>query len=369
MENGSEYNKSSAIKLAGAFIAWIIGSGFATGQEILQFFTSYGYWSYAVILVNLGGCVFFGRLLLKTGYENRADENFNHFKYFCGDKLGTVYTWLIPIILLLIMPVLISGAGATLNEYYDVKHWIGSAIMTALVLIAYLIGFERLMKIVSSLASSIIIFIFAVGAISMIQNWGNFEDASRYEELLGAAQTAPHWFFSAILYLSLIFITGSTYFTQIGKTAKKIRAVTFGVTIGSVVTILTVAIINTAMLLNVKSIAALSIPVLYLAKSISHILGSVFSIFLILGMFSSCSAMMWTVCNRFSFGGKRGNQLFAVAIAVFVFVMGLLSFSDLVATLYPLVGYAGLVFLGSMLIKSIKSGFENYKRKKQEDNS
>nr|WP_304055428.1 hypothetical protein [Enterocloster clostridioformis] len=25
---------------AGAFIAWIIGSGFATGQEILQFFTS-----------------------------------------------------------------------------------------------------------------------------------------------------------------------------------------------------------------------------------------------------------------------------------------------------------------------------------------
>ncbi|HJF48338.1 MAG TPA: hypothetical protein K8W24_00815, partial [Brachybacterium paraconglomeratum] len=29
---------------AGAIIAFLIGSGFATGQETLQYFTSYGYW-------------------------------------------------------------------------------------------------------------------------------------------------------------------------------------------------------------------------------------------------------------------------------------------------------------------------------------
>ena len=29
---------------AGAIVAFLIGSGFATGQEILQYFTSYGYW-------------------------------------------------------------------------------------------------------------------------------------------------------------------------------------------------------------------------------------------------------------------------------------------------------------------------------------
>ena len=28
---------------AGAIVAFLIGSGFATGQEILQYFTSYGY--------------------------------------------------------------------------------------------------------------------------------------------------------------------------------------------------------------------------------------------------------------------------------------------------------------------------------------
>ena len=41
-------DKKAVVRIAGGFIAWIIGSGFATGQEVLQFFSSYGYLSYAV---------------------------------------------------------------------------------------------------------------------------------------------------------------------------------------------------------------------------------------------------------------------------------------------------------------------------------
>ena len=33
-----------SIKMAGAFIGVIVGAGFASGQEILQFFTSFGWW-------------------------------------------------------------------------------------------------------------------------------------------------------------------------------------------------------------------------------------------------------------------------------------------------------------------------------------
>ena len=33
----------TVIKFAGAFTAFLIGSGFATGQEVLQYFASYGY--------------------------------------------------------------------------------------------------------------------------------------------------------------------------------------------------------------------------------------------------------------------------------------------------------------------------------------
>ena len=35
-------NKKTVLRIMGAYVAWVMGSGFATGQEILQFFTSYG---------------------------------------------------------------------------------------------------------------------------------------------------------------------------------------------------------------------------------------------------------------------------------------------------------------------------------------
>jgi len=114
---------------------------------------------------------------------------------------------------------------------------------------------------------------------------------------------------------------------------------------------------NTAILLNSENIATLAIPVLYLAKKISYILGAVFSIVLILGTFSSCSAMMWSVCSRFTKGGKRGNQIFAVLVAIFIFVLGLFSFSELVGIFYPLVGYIGLIFIGCAIYKAIKLYF------------
>ena len=64
-------DKKAVMKYAGAFIAWVIGSGFATGQEILQFFTSYGYYSYGVVILNLVGFLFLGNMLMTTGYAHK----------------------------------------------------------------------------------------------------------------------------------------------------------------------------------------------------------------------------------------------------------------------------------------------------------
>lgn len=155
---GSRCSIRNVVTFAGAFIAWIIGSGFATGQEILQFFTSYGYYSYGAVLLNLLGFLFFGQVLLTTGYAHREEVNFNHFTFFCGKNVGKFYSWLIPVTLLMIMAVLISGAGATISEYYGINRYLGSMIMAVMVLCAYLTGFEKMVRIVSTIGPVIIAF-------------------------------------------------------------------------------------------------------------------------------------------------------------------------------------------------------------------
>ena len=185
--------------------------------------------------------------------------------------------------------------------------------------------------------------------IAAQRDFNNFTEITKYESILIESRSAPHWIISSILYLSLNFLSGSAYFTKLGISADNRKDVKYGALFGAVAIILNIAVMNTAILLNAENISTLAIPVLYLAKKISYILGAVFSIVLILGMFSSCSAMIWSVCNRFTLGGRRGNRIFAVFITIFTFVLSLFSFSELIGVFYPLVGYVGLIFIGSVI--------------------
>ena len=345
-------NIRNVIKIAGAYIAWVIGSGFATGQEVLRFFSSYGYMSYAVIGINLVGFILLGYLLMRTGFENKADAEFNHFQYFCGKKLGTCYSWLITITLLMLIPVLISGGGATLNEYYSIPKSVGSAVLAAAVLAVYLIGFEKMVNIISKLGPVIILFSLSVGFISLIKSIGNWNSIPEYAAKLEPFSAAPKWWLSGVLYLGLNFFPGSTYFTRIGIAAKSKKDLTCGAICGGTVLMLSIIIMNTAILLNGNAIAGLDIPVLYLARMISAFLGAVFSVMLVLGIFSSCSVMMWTVCSNIS-SKTHKNVLTAIAVVVFGYVVSLFSFGTLISTVYPLIGYIGLIYLGCVLWKGL----------------
>ena len=50
--NKEVVNWGRVFTFAGAFIAFLIGSGFATGQEVLQYFSSYGYMGLAGVIVD-----------------------------------------------------------------------------------------------------------------------------------------------------------------------------------------------------------------------------------------------------------------------------------------------------------------------------
>ncbi|MCT2534954.1 hypothetical protein NC661_17530 [Aquibacillus koreensis] len=56
--------KSNTLKIAAAYIGTIVGAGFATGQEVFQFFTSYGIQGIWGIILSAGLFYFFGYMIL-----------------------------------------------------------------------------------------------------------------------------------------------------------------------------------------------------------------------------------------------------------------------------------------------------------------
>lgn len=275
----------ATIKYACAFFAWVIGSGFATGQEILQFFGSYGLKSIAVLAVNLAGFAAIGIILLSKGFEHKEEPCFDHYTFYCGKYVGRFYSLLVPVTLVLIISVMLSAAGATLNQYYSVNRYLGSAIMAALILTAYLVGFERLVKIISSVSPFVIVFAVFVGGCTVIKDASSFGEIQKYTAELYEFRSAPHWALSSVLYLSLNFLCASRYYTELGKSAISKRSAKLGALIGSVILLITITLVNFAILLNAGKMITVSVPTLYLASKISKGFGTVFSVILFLGMF------------------------------------------------------------------------------------
>lgn len=122
-----------------------------------------------------------------------------------------------------------------------------------------------------------------------------------------------------------------------------------------------ILLMNSAMLTDIGNTAVQQVPTLYLTKKISYALGAVFSIILIMGIFSSCSAMLWTISERFVVQGTRKSYIFAVCACIAAFLLGLLPFAHLVGRVYTLLGYVGLIFSACVIYKRFISWYNGRK--------
>lgn len=78
----------NVIKFAGAYIAFTFGSGFATGQEILQFFAAYGQQAIVAALVGMAIFASMGAALMVKGYDLQLKVETSIFRYYCGKYIG-----------------------------------------------------------------------------------------------------------------------------------------------------------------------------------------------------------------------------------------------------------------------------------------
>ncbi|WP_455538959.1 YkvI family membrane protein [Terrisporobacter sp.] len=349
----NKINILNVMKIAGAFIAFIIGSGFATGQEIMQFFTSNGLYSLVSIIISLILFIYFGSTIISSGFYYGSDEKYSPYKYFCGSKIGLFYEYFIPVLLFISVVVMISGAGATLQEYYGLNYYVGCAMMTILVLIAFICGLDSLINIIGLIGPVIVIFSLIVGVIILFENMDGLKNISQTMNGINLTKAGGNCIKSGILYASYNMVSGLFFFTSLGNSADNRREAKYGAIVGSLLLMMVILVMNFALLSKIKDIYKLFIPTLYFAKSISPLFGRIFSIILLCGIFSTAAPDFWIVCNKISKIGRYNEKIIAIIISILAFFGGLFSFEKLVSNIYPLTGILGVFLFICILLKQI----------------
>ncbi len=355
---------SRVITIGGAFMGFVIGSSFASGQECLQYFTGHGVLgSIGAGVIALLLYVWFVSVIVEDGRYLKLHNSGKMFNFYLGKYIGFVLEWFTPIMLFFVYSMMISASGSTFEEYYGINSNIGRAAMIIASLATVLLGLDKLVKIVGRIAPVLLIVTIIIGIISIANNPGGVANADSQLQEVKVHSNFENWALSGFMYGAYTVTGVVPYLADIGKSASTNKKNSLlGGLFGGGAFLIAVMILNFGLLANIKVVANLEIPSLYVADSISPVFGAVFSLLLLLGIYTTAVPMMYTVCNKISSDShSKAYKITAIITAIVSIFGGQLSFSTMISIIYPISGYAGIViFIGILYTKYIK-------KKKYED--
>ena len=362
--NDNKVSMKQVITIGGAFMGFVIGSSFASGQECMQYFTGFGVVkSIGAGLIALILYTWFVSVIVEDGRHLKLNNSGKMFNFYLGKYLGFVLEWFTPIMLFFVYSMMISASGSTFEEYYGVNGNIGRAIMIIASLATVLLGLKKLVQIIGDIAPVLLVVTIVIGIISIASNPEGIAQADANLQNIEVHTNFNNWALSGLMYGAYTVTGVVPYLADIGSsTATSKKNSLLGGLFGGGAFLIAVMILNFGLLANISDVYNLEIPSLFVAASISPVFGDIFSILLMLGIYTTAVPMLYTVCNKISSdSSSKAYKITAVVTAIVSIFGGQLSFSTMISIIYPISGYAGIIiFIGMIYTKYIK-------KKKYED--
>lgn len=329
------------VSLAGAYMALIMGSGFASGQEILSFFTIYGFpESIGGMAIALFILSFAGARVMANGNLIKPVSTNNIYHYYCGQRLGKFFELLIPLIMFSFLTVMISGAGATFYEYYGLKGIIGRLFMALIVAATVLLGLAKLVKILGFLGIIIICAVVGMSISGLLRvGMGVLEIKDAVNACCTHEAVLP-WWIAGLLYGSMNVTTAIPFLTGLGREASDVSNARFAGALGGSCFVFGAFVMNMCFITQINLVADKQIPFLWIAHSLHPSLGIIFSALLLGGIYTTAAPLLWSICD--GIGGQRLTVFIVISMAL---AGSAFPFDALVRTIYPATGVVGLILL------------------------
>lgn len=271
--------------LAFTYVGCFLGAGFISGQELWQFFGSFGNLGYvgfllAVVLFSAIG-ILFVRLTQMTQCSDMdrllVPWNVKWLRAASG-AVGAVF-------LFFVVVSMSAGVGAMLAQLFDVSAWLGSAVFMALVFAVALLGVTGMVNAFSALIPVLITatVAFAVGAYATFGTEGVFQLRNVNNNPL-----MPNWFIAALTFVSYNILGGIGIMSPVGQYVRRKRHIYGGIILAGVMLLAVAGSILTSLASYPEAVAA-ELPMVALASRLNGTLGTVYGLMLLLAMF--CNAL------------------------------------------------------------------------------
>lgn len=352
--------------ICGACIAFYIGAGFATMQEVVQYEASYGSRFWITVLVAAAIYVYTNLSFATNGNHLRIERGGDIYRVYCGKYIGTFYDCFAAFFCYLCFIVKCSSANSTVTEQWGLPNGVGAGILVIAVIATAVFGLDGIIKALSKLGPVIIGFILFVSIVTLIKYRGElaegFEivDSKKYDiEQVGGGNP---WLAGAS-YGGFVILWFAGFLAEIGS-RNRLREVNTGMLL-STVAVFGVSIITClALIADIKELWDLDVPALALAEHISPLVSLAFAVVIYCGLYTTALPLLWIGVSRVASEGTKKYTYFTIIGGIIGFIAGFFPYKTLLNVLYGLNGYLGFALIAFMIVHDVRQRMRKQGSKK-----
>lgn len=213
------------IGFCGACIAFYIGAGFATMQEVMQYEASYGSRYWIVVLVTALVYIYTNISFATNGNISKIERGGEIFSLYCGKKIGAFYDAFCAFFCYMCFIVMCGGANSTATEQWNLPNGVGAIILTIAVVATVIMDLDGILKVLNKIGPIIIVTILAIAVISTMRPVEPFQsglwkiDSGNYE-IAQVGNNNP--VASGVSYAGFVILWFAPFISEIGSKNKLI---------------------------------------------------------------------------------------------------------------------------------------------------
>ncbi|WPD19762.1 hypothetical protein [Thermaerobacter composti] len=337
------------LRVAATYIGTVVGAGFASGQEILRFFTAYDGWGTLGLLGVAALLAAFGVAIMRLGAATGAESHQELVRAAGGRWLGALADWVITGFLFAGTAVMIAGSNAIFREQFGWPGWLGGLAMAAAATVTVLFRLRGVTAVTSLVAPVLMVGALGVSAGVLVrEGWPATPPGGT-----GVAGAAPFWPLAAMLYASFNLLLAMPVLAPLGAQVQRPSTLHAGGLLGGAGLGLAALALHLAVWAGLPATARVEVPMLALARGFGPVLGTAYAVILWLEVFTTAVTSLYGVAARLRSPERTGYATTVLGLGGVAFAGSFVGFANLVTRVYPLVGYLGLLVMVAVAWRAV----------------
>ncbi len=328
----------NGFKIAFVYIGLVIGAGFASGREILEYFNMKNRENPIFVVLAALLFAFVSYIILSKTYKSGISD-FSEFVDFQAGRLSKTIKAIMYLFMFCGFFVMLSASGSLFNSAFGVDKKVGVVVLSIICFFVFAFDIKGIVAINTVLVPFMIAGILYLSISSLL-----YADVSA-SSILFSDNAA----ISAVCYVSYNTITAGAVLVPLYSLLDR-RVIKTGVIAASTVLGILILLIWLTLNLFYERILVFHMPMLEIASLRGELYRIIYTFVLFTSICTTAVSHGFGVLSRFHPKTKKQRIFLAAVFCLAAMPFSDLNFSFLVSTLYGVFGYFGLIWLIILII-------------------